>query len=431
MSGAPKKDPQKSGEPSTRQLEELRSKVVELEAARKEWHETAAALRTSEEAFRTIFDRSYDGILVVDADRDEIIQVNSKACEMLGYAREELLSLPMSAIHPDEMPKVKALATQVRKEGVGWTNELTCLTKSQGKLASEISASVFDVHGRTCMIALVRDVSERKRAEEELRQANKRMRAELEAAAEIQKSLLPSHAQVLEKVRVAWEVQSCEELDGDTLNVFPLDREHLGLYLLDVSGHGASAAMLSVALHRVLTPVPGPTSLLTRPQDGGSKYDIVSPAVVCRELNSLFPMDADAVIPQYFTLIYGVLSTKTRQFSYALAGHIPPLYKPPRGPAREIGEYGFPIGLFSNASYEDQLMKAEAGARLYFYSDGLTDVVNLHDEAFGRDRVRQAVDESRDRPLEDALSYLLERVQAWSGHSKREDDVSLLAVEIQ
>ena len=188
--------------------------------------------------------------------------------------------------------------------------------------------------------------------------------------------------------------------------------------------------MLSVALHRVLTPVPGPTSLLTRLQDGGSKYDIVSPAVVCRELNSLFPMDADAVIPQYFTLIYGVLSTKTRQFCYALAGHPPPVYKPPRGPACEIGEYGFPIGLFSNASYEDQLIKAESGARLYFYSDGLTDVVNLHDEAFGRDRLRQAVDESRDRSLEDTLAYLLERGQAWSGNSQ-EDDVSLLAVEIQ
>ena len=104
--------------------------------------------------------------------------------------------------------------------------------------------------------------------------------------------------------------QPCEELDGDTLNIFQLDREHLGLYLLDVSGHGASAAMLSVALHRVLTPVPGPTSLLTRLQDGGPKYDIVSPAVVCRELNSLFPMDADAVIPQYFTLIYGALAPR-------------------------------------------------------------------------------------------------------------------------
>ena len=76
-------------------------------------------------------------------------------------------------------------------------------------------------------------------------------------------------------------------------------------------------------------------------------------------------------------------------------------------------------------------MTAEPGARLYFYSDGLTDVVNLRDEAFGRDRVREAVDESHDRPLQDTLSYLLERVHAWSGKTRREDDVSLLAVEIQ
>ena len=264
-----------------------------------------------------------------------------------------------------------------------------------------------------------------------MRKANKRMRAELEAAAEIQRSLLPSRAQVLEKVRVAWEVQPCEELNGDTLNIFRLDREHLGLYLLDVSGHGASAAMLSVVLYRVLTPVPNPTSLLTRPQDAGSKYDIVSPALVCKHLNRLFPMDAGAVIPQYFTLIYGVFSTKTRQFRYALAGPPPPVYKPPLGPAVEIGKYGFPIGLFSDASYEEQLINAEPGARLYFYSDGLTDVVNLHNEAFGRDRLTQAVDESRDRPLEDTLSYLLERVQAWGGNTRRDDDVSLLAVEIQ
>ena len=118
----------------------------------------------------------------------------------------------------------------------------------------------------------------------------------------------------MEKVRVAWEVLPCEELDGDTLNVFRLDSEHLGLYLLDVSGHGASAAMLSVALHRVLTP--GPTSVVTRPKGAESAHDIVSPALVCRDLNSLFPMDADAVIPQYFTLIYGVLSTTTREFRF-------------------------------------------------------------------------------------------------------------------
>ena len=157
MSSTRMKAAEQSHQQLVRHLEELRSRVVELEAAKKEWHQTAETLRRSEEAFRTIFDHSNDGIFVVDADHDKIIEVNSKACEMLGYAREELLSLPMSAIHPDEMPKVRAFAAHVLKEGVGWTNELSCLTKSERKLASEISGSLFDVHGKPCMIALVRD----------------------------------------------------------------------------------------------------------------------------------------------------------------------------------------------------------------------------------------------------------------------------------
>ncbi len=125
MSHTRMKDADRSHQQLVRQLEELRSRVVELEAAEKEWNQTAAALRKSEEAFRTIFDHSNDGILVVDADHDKIIEVNSKACDMLGYAREELLSLPMSAIHPDEMPRVKAFAKHVLTEGVGWTNVVT------------------------------------------------------------------------------------------------------------------------------------------------------------------------------------------------------------------------------------------------------------------------------------------------------------------
>ena len=101
---------------------------------------------------------------------------------------------------------------------------------------------------------MIRDISLRKRAEEELRRVNKRMKAELDAAAEIQRSLLPSQSPLSGRVKVAWEVRPCEELHGDTLNVFRLDHNHLGLYILDVSGHGAAAAMLSVALHRILTP---------------------------------------------------------------------------------------------------------------------------------------------------------------------------------
>lgn len=336
--------------------------------------------------------------------------------------------MPVSAIHPDEMPMFRAFAKSVSENGSGWTNELSCLTRLGKKLASEISASLIDMSGRTYMVALVRDISKRKEAEEKLRQANERMKTDLEAAAQIQQSLLPNRPLSGEGVQFAWEFQPCDELAGDILNIFQLDQDHWGFYILDVSGHGVAAALLSVTLHRVLSPVPSPTSLLTRAKDGGSTHEILSPAEVCRRLNGLFPMDP--VTRQYFTLVYGVLYLKAREVRYVSAGHCLPVYLPPGGKPYEIGESGFPIGLFDEVRYQDQIMGIQPEGRLYLYSDGLTDAGNPQREPFGKDGLIQAIEESQGQPLQQSLSSILERAQEWSCDTKVEDDISLMAVEM-
>ena len=117
-------------------------------------------LQESEERFRKIFDHSNDAIFVIDPSRDEILDVNPKACSMLGYIREELLSLSISVIHPNEMPKLLAFSESVFEQGQGWTDELTCRTRSDLVLPSEMSASVIDLGGRPCLIVLVRDITE-------------------------------------------------------------------------------------------------------------------------------------------------------------------------------------------------------------------------------------------------------------------------------
>lgn len=152
-----------------REVTSLRARVSELGAQASEYEQNEEALRKGEERFRKIFEHSNDAIFVVDPMQDQIIDVNPRACTMLGYPREELISLHMSAIHPTEMDKVKAFAESVFENGYGWTNELTCLTKAGEHLPAEISASFIDLGQRSCMIALVRDVTERKRAEDELK----------------------------------------------------------------------------------------------------------------------------------------------------------------------------------------------------------------------------------------------------------------------
>jgi len=128
------------------------------------------ALRESEERFRKIFEHSNDAVFLIDPEQDEIVDCNSKACRLLEYSRQELLALPVSAVYPEEMPVLQAFSRSVLDQGSGWTDELTCRTKSGQRLPAEISASVMEIGGKRCLIALVRDITDRKRAQETLQQ---------------------------------------------------------------------------------------------------------------------------------------------------------------------------------------------------------------------------------------------------------------------
>ena len=117
----------------------------------------------------------------------------------------------------------------------------------------------------THFIGMQSDVTARKHAEDGLRRAkdelevaNRRMKTELDMAAGIQRTLLPPAQISLRGANLSFVFHPCEELAGDTLNFIPLDDERVVLYIIDVSGHGVGAALLSVALHHLLAYLPAP-----------------------------------------------------------------------------------------------------------------------------------------------------------------------------
>ena len=127
-------------------------------------------LRQSEALYRGIFDNSNEAILLSCPSEDRFLDVNTRACSMLGFSRDELLSTPLSAIHPHDLPALEAFAASVFQLGSGWTNELTCVTKTGSHIPTEISASAIDISGKPCIVALIRDLTERINADHAMRE---------------------------------------------------------------------------------------------------------------------------------------------------------------------------------------------------------------------------------------------------------------------
>jgi PAS domain S-box-containing protein len=132
--------------------------------------EAEKSVQESERKFRRIFEHSNDAIFLLEPAGNIIADVNARACEMLGYTREELLSIGISAIHPNEMPELIEFTDSVFDQGHGWTNQLTCTTKAGQVLPAEMSASIVNIEGRDRMIAIIRDTTERRAAEMRIRQ---------------------------------------------------------------------------------------------------------------------------------------------------------------------------------------------------------------------------------------------------------------------
>lgn len=272
-------------------------------------------------------------------------------------------------------------------------------------------------------------------AEEELRSAKAQLevvydelKKDVDAAARIQRSMLPTAAPRVDGLRFAWRFQPCAELAGDFLNVFRLDDRRLGIYVLDVVGHGAAAALLSVTLSRWLSPAAAQSFVLSSRAGNSVGARISPPAEVAALLNNrLF---TDSPRPQYFTMIYGVLDTETREFRYVSAGHPGPVYLPRDGEAQMLEATSVPIGLLDGVDYQEATLELRPGDQLFLFTDGLTESLSPDGREFGEERLLEKLREYRGLEVPKTIHQLMKDVEDWRGKRPMRDDTSLLGLEV-
>lgn len=381
-----------------------------------------------------------EGVTIADArvPGRPLIYVNEGFERLTGYASGEALGRNCSFLQgrdadPEAVEAIRQALREERKCTVEILNERKDGTPFWNRLSI---TPVRDAAGvLTHFIGIQSDVTERRLAEEALRganedlaRANTAMQRDLMEAAEIQRLWLPRSLPETPGFRFAWSFTPCHELAGDSLNVLWLDRDHVGLYVLDVSGHGVGAALLSASIQRWLSPAPENSCLFTpAPGDDGT-YLPTGPADVISELNRRFRAEPES--GKFFTLLYGVLDLRDGEFRYATAGHPPPLRTGPGGSQECRAALGVPIGVLEEFDYEETRLRLHPGDRLLIFSDGAFEALDADDIPYGTERMLRDLERWRERPADAALAALMENLRAWSAPDSLEDDVTLLAIDM-
>ena len=261
-------------------------------------------------------------------------------------ANEGTKEIPMIVLSTKEDPAVKA-------EAFALANDYIVKLPDRLELLARIR-----YHSKG-YIALL----QRNEAYQALQESQKRLASEVKQAARYVQSLLPDK---LKKglIKTDWRFVPSAELGGDSFGYHWLDDDHFAFYLLDVSGHGVGAALLSVSAMNALRSQALPNT------------DFRQPSQVLFALNNAFQMDQQNGL--YFTIWYGVFHKPTRRVDYSGGGHPPALLL--TGPTAEqatmqvLDSKGPMIGAMNDLEYESGSTTLEPFSKIYILSDGAYEI---------------------------------------------------------
>ena len=264
------------------------------------------------------------------------------------------------------------------------------------------------------VIATQRDMIETRNALVASQQALAR---ELSEAADYVYQFLPAReVGIDEPVHIDYQFIASSRLGGDLLGYHDIDDDYQAFWLLDVTGHGVGASLLSVSAGNAI-------------RSGQLAADPRDPAALIATLNNAFPMDRNN--DKFFTIWYGVYQRSTRTLTYAAAGHHPATLGDANSESHSLGVPGLMLGVIPDNTYQAQSIQVEPGSRLYLFSDGLYEVRGGEDDKLlGLDGIGDIITQAnRGDCSKTRLEQVLSLVKAYRhGEDTYADDVSLLEV---
>lgn len=300
-------------------------------------------------------------------------------------------------------------------------DEFTALLKHHPLLAKAM-VSVLSERLESTNVATFRDLTEKNRAlqkaYDELKAAQEqliekeRLERELQVAAEIQLSILPTVLPSHTSCDFGARILPARQVGGDFYDVFHVDENKVAILIGDVTDKGVPAAIFMARSHALII------------AESDSSKD---PEQVLKRVNAhITKLEKTS---QFVTVTYGIMDINSYQFTYARAGHEPALLLEADGKVTRIPHKpGMAIGLWNDITLDVDTIMLPPNATLFIYTDGMTDCRNPAGEAFGLENTTRTLAQAVDMPAQGVCDFMLKSLQTYQSNAPQDDDITLVAI---
>ena len=263
-------------------------------------------------------------------------------------------------------------------------------------------------------VIIVDDITEAENRKQLVEERQRIIEKDLEAAAGIQRSLLPQSCPDHDSYTFAWKYEPCILVGGDIFNLIELEDKRIIAYMVDVSGHGVPAALVTVSITQRIQ------------QYIHDHQDNFSPLNLFKLLNREYPTER---FDAYFTMTCLLLDNKRRELTYASAGHPPPLLLHTDGSLNKLVKGAAPIGMGEIVPFTEETVPFKTGDTVICHTDGLNEFANHKNELFGFDKLHTALENQHCSSPAELIETIYQQVVKFSEGREAEDDITILAIQ--
>jgi serine phosphatase RsbU (regulator of sigma subunit) len=236
---------------------------------------------------------------------------------------------------------------------------------------------------------------------------------ELRIARQVQQSLLPRHLPQSGWLRAAGTTVPSYQVGGDYFDVRPWGPDAWSLIVADVSGKGASSALLASLIQGAFLGEPAESEKMASP---------------LRRLNAFL---CERTEGEKFATLFHCRIARDGWMHWINAGHCPPLLVAPDASLIALDSTSIPVGILEDSEYTVSKTRLAPGSKVLVYSDGISEALNQAGDFFSERRVRACLRQNAQRSCDEIHAALAEAVADFSAGTVQNDDMTILVVDYQ